>query len=37
MGVIDAAVTKFGDFICDFLREFEAIFNKAVYQGPRES
>jgi hypothetical protein len=28
-GVIDTAVTEFGDFIVDFLREFEAIFEKA--------
>jgi hypothetical protein len=38
-GVIDTAVTKIVDFIVDFLREFEAIFKKAlpVYQWPRES
>jgi hypothetical protein len=28
-GIIDTAVTKIGDFIVDFLREFEAIFKKA--------
>jgi hypothetical protein len=27
-GAIDTAVTKIGDFIVDFLREFEAIFIK---------
>jgi hypothetical protein len=29
-GVIDSAVTKSGDFIVDFLGEFEAIFKKAL-------
>jgi hypothetical protein len=35
-GVIDTAVTKIGDFIVVFNREFEVIFKKAltVYQGP---
>jgi hypothetical protein len=28
-GVIDTAVTKIGDFIVDFLHDFEAIFKKA--------
>jgi hypothetical protein len=29
-GVNETAVTKIGDFIVDFLREFEAIFKKAL-------
>jgi hypothetical protein len=29
-GVNDTAVLKIGDFIVDFLREFEAIFKKAL-------
>jgi hypothetical protein len=30
IGIIDTAVTKIGDFVVDFLREFEAIFKKAL-------
>jgi hypothetical protein len=34
-GVLDIAVTKIANFIVDFLREFEAIFKKAI-RGPEE-
>jgi hypothetical protein len=31
--VIDTCLHKIGDFIVEYLREFEAIFKKALYRG----